>query len=105
MEHNARSIIRNVPLFAELREDALEALSRRCRVRMFGPHEAIFHQGDSGHCLYAIVSGHVSIQRVVSGETVRIALRGPGDAFGELSLIDGKPRMADAVTVGAAKIL
>ena len=50
--------------------------------------------------LYVIVDGQVRIEKVSpAGETIHLADRGRGDHFGELALLDGKPRMASAVTV------
>jgi CRP-like cAMP-binding protein len=85
---------------------SLQALAIHTRRRRFPAHEALFHEGDPGYTLYVIVSGHVHIQTTTaSGETVHLARRGPGEHFGELSLIDGKPRMADAVTDDPCELL
>jgi len=66
----------------------------------------LFHEGDPGETLYVIVSGQVNIQRVTAaGEILHLARRGRLDAFGELALIDGKPRMADAVTAAPCELL
>lgn len=98
--------LRRVPLFASLDEESLEALAKHSRRRVFRSNEAIFHEGDSGHSLFVIVSGQVNIQTATtSGETVHIAIRGPGEHFGELSLIDQKPRMADAITIERSDLL
>ena len=59
-----------------------------------------FHADDPGHMLYVIVSGQVRIEKISpSGETIHLADRGRNDHFGELALLDGKPRMASATTV------
>ncbi|MGC8666930.1 MAG: Crp/Fnr family transcriptional regulator [Chthonomonadales bacterium] len=106
METSTQILLKQVPIFSALDEDALAVLSTHCRRRSFPAGEAIFHEGDPGHTLYVIVRGRVSIQTITaSGEVVHIAERGPGEPFGELSLIDGKPRMADAVTSEACDVL
>lgn len=95
-----------VPIFANLEAGLLEELSRSCRRRRFAAQEALFHQDDPGQTLYIIVRGRVKIQVTsASGETIHLAERGTGDHFGEMSLIDGKPRMADAITAEACELL
>jgi len=99
-------LLRKIPLFAGLDAESLQALAGRCRRRHFRDNEALFHEGDAGHTLYLIIAGRVNIQTVLpSGEVVHLAQRGPGEHFGELSLIDGKPRMADAVTAEPSDLL
>src|SRR5205823_6439085 len=101
------SLLRQVPLFAELDEPLLQALAQRCRCKTFKTNEVLFHEGDEEEStLYVIVSGHIDIQRdTASGKTVHIARRGPGEYVGELALIDGKPRMADALTAEPCDLL
>ncbi len=99
-------LLQQVSLFAELPEKALLELATYCRYREFGAKETLFHEGDDGHMLYILVSGEVSIQRVSEkGEIVHIATRGAGEQFGELSLLDGKPRTADVVTEERCSVL
>ncbi len=57
----------------------------------------IFREGDSGNALYLILEGKVRISREVSGMGEEaLAVLGPGEAFGEMALIDDFPRSADA---------
>jgi CRP-like cAMP-binding protein len=105
-ENLTLELLRRVSIFADLDDTVLRALSARCRRRRYGEDESLFHEGDPGHTLYVIASGTVSIQRTTEdGAITRLARRGAGDPFGEMSLIDGKPRMADAVTVEPSEIL
>ncbi len=106
MDSSSVDALRQVPIFSDLDDDSLKTLARRSRRRKFRAKAALFHEGDPGHTLYVIVSGRVKIQtNTVSGEIVHLANRGPGEQFGELSLIDGKPRMADAVTSEKSDLL
>ena len=94
------SALRDVPLFQELDEPALQEVASLTRHRAYLPQTALFHAGDPGHMLYIIVTGQVRIEKVsASGEMIHLASRGRGDHFGELALLDGKPRMASVVTV------
>lgn len=100
------SLLRQVSIFASLDTKHLELLAARSRRRSFAANATLFYQGDPGSHLYVVIRGCVRIQRVTpSGEVIHVAMRGPGEPFGEMSLIDGKPRMADAVTAAASDLL
>ncbi len=100
------SALKNVPLFQELDEPNLQVVARLTRHHTYPPNRALFHAGDSGHTLYVILSGRVRIEKIsASGETIHLAYRGPGDHFGELSLLDDSPRMATVCTVTECECL
>ena len=106
MNSDALDLLRQVHLFSRLDEESLQSLAARVRRRHFPAGEALFHEGDAGNTLYVIISGCVSIQRMTgTGEVFYIAERGKGEPFGEMALIDGKPRMADAVTAEPCVLL
>ena len=91
--------LRKVELFAGLDNDSLKAIAASCRRRRFPARTTLFLQDDPGLTMYIVVSGTVSIQTATGeGEIVHIAQRTSGQIFGEFSIIDGKPRSADAVT-------
>lgn len=106
MEPSTIALLKKLPLFAALDDAAIAELAVHCRRRAFRAHEALFHEGDPGYTLYIIITGSVHIQRdTASGSTVHIAQRGPGEPFGEMALINEKPRMADAVTAAPTELL
>jgi len=99
-------MLRSVPLFATLDDDARRELARHCRRRVEAADVPLFHEGDEPGSLYVVLSGTVLIRSVTeAGRTVHLAQRGPGEQIGELSLLDGEPRMADAVTGSACELL
>jgi CRP-like cAMP-binding protein len=92
-------LIAELPLLARLSKDDRQALASRARMRSYPAATVIFREGEPGDSLHVIVSGRVRI--VVSsgsGEEATVAVLGVGDCFGELSLLDGLPRSASAVT-------
>jgi len=98
--------LRGVPLFAGLTTAALESLAQRSRRREVESGQTLFLKGEQGTTLFVILSGTVSIQTSTSdGDVVHLAVRGPGEHFGEMSLIDGKPRMAGAITAEDCELL
>ncbi len=99
-------ILRNVPLFAGLDEGALAVLAARLRRRKMPPGTPIVYKGDPAGPLYLIASGRVKVhQATAGGDEVIIEVMGPGNFFGELSLLDGQPRSADVSTLQATELL
>jgi len=83
-----------------------DALSASLRRRRYGKGTVIFVQGDPGSTLYLVESGRVKISASSpAGKEVILALHGPGDFFGELALLDGEPRSADAVAQEPCELL
>jgi CRP/FNR family transcriptional regulator, cyclic AMP receptor protein len=96
-----RSIpLRNVPLFAGLDDAAIEKLCHFLQVEEFNAPRQLFRTGDSGDAMYVIVSGRVRITVTdADGREVILAALGPGDFFGEMAMLDGHGRSADAAVV------
>jgi len=102
----AGEMLAQVPLFKGLAGEHLRRLTDACRRRKLRADETLFYEGDPGHTLYLVVSGQVKIQRVTpSGKLVVLAVRGPGEHVGEMALLDGEPRSADAVTLEPCELL
>lgn len=84
-------------MFGGLENSALEALAERGRTRSMARGEVLFSTGDESQSLYAVLSGRVLLSRITSeGKEIALAAMETGGVFGELSLIDGEPRSADA---------
>ena len=100
------AVLAHSPLLANLPEDALARLGSVARRRSYRRGEVIFHQGDPGDSLHFLIDGRVKVVLdAESGEEAVIAILGPGDCFGELSLIDGEPRSATVETLEAVQTL
>ncbi len=67
--------------------------------------DTIFREGESGSSAFIIQSGEVEISKLVNGETKVLATIGPGGVFGEMALVDDKPRMATAKVIEGATII
>lgn len=65
-------------------------------VKTFAPDQRIFQEGDSTDYAYIVEYGNVQIYREIGGRTVRLAVLGKGDIFGEMGLVDDRPRSASA---------
>jgi CRP-like cAMP-binding protein len=86
-----------IPLFADLSEVELAELSRLLKPRHFAPGQHIVWAGESGKEFFVIEQGRVNILLPDQlGRELVLATLGPGQFFGEISLLDGGPRTATA---------
>jgi cAMP-dependent protein kinase regulator len=82
-------------LFTAFPEGALEAVLASTELRSYDEGDIIVTEGERGSSLFLIVSGEVKVfTRGERGEHVPLAELGPGDFFGEVSLLTGRPRTA-----------
>jgi signal transduction histidine kinase len=83
---------------AALRAKELDALKRNARKLFFPGGHVIFREGDPGDVLYIIEAGRVEISVTVgTRERCVFSEFGPGEYFGEMSVVDSQPRSATAV--------
>jgi CRP/FNR family cyclic AMP-dependent transcriptional regulator len=86
------------PMFAKLGEETLERLAEMCVRRRLVANEVLFKKGDQGDTLYGLRRGTIRIETgTEGGERLTLNVLGSGDLFGEIALLDGHPRSADAV--------
>jgi len=98
------SLLAEVPLFQALDPAERAALAAGGRLSDFPAGARIFRRGDPGSALHIIASGAVEISvDTTTGTRVLLGQLGPGDFFGELSLLDGRERTADALAVAATR--
>jgi len=86
-------LLAGVPLFAGLSKRHLRRLAEHADVISFRDREFVVRQDQAGGTFYVILEGEAKVLR--DGRTINTL--GPGDFFGEISLLDGGPRTADVV--------
>lgn len=91
-----RAQLEQVPLFRDCSAEVLDQLASATAEFEFRADAPIVQQGQVGNGLYIIVTGGA---RIVAGSE-ELARFGPGDFFGELSVIDQRPRTATAYAIG-----
>jgi CRP/FNR family cyclic AMP-dependent transcriptional regulator len=97
--------LRSVPLFASLDDEAARALRDLLSVRTLPAGAHLFRAGDAGDAMYLIEDGGVRIYIVDEDkQEVTLAELARGDFFGEMAIIDGKPRSASAVVSEPARL-
>ncbi len=98
-------VLRRAPLLAALDEESTRALIARMRPIELARGDRLFLEGDPGDALYVIEAGKIKLgRRATDGRENLLAILGPGEMFGELSLFDPGPRVATAVAVSAARV-
>lgn len=82
--------IAKVPIFANCTPEEIAAIAAVAQEGFFTPWQIIVAQGTPGQAFYLILTGRVEILR----DGVSLGAFGPGDFFGEMSLLDDAPRSA-----------
>ncbi len=91
------SVLRRHPIFCDLGPDALEQLCRYAKHSRLKRGASIFSKGDPGNSLFAVISGTVKISiSSADGRSAILNLIGAGEIFGEIAVLDGQARTADA---------
>lgn len=92
--------LEKVPLFADLTAEELQRLWQCAALRNFPRHAIIINEGDLTDSLYVIVEGKVRVfLQDEQGKEVTLNFQGAGECFGELALLDERPRSASVQTV------
>jgi CRP/FNR family cyclic AMP-dependent transcriptional regulator len=87
------------PLLAEVPQEDVRELLQIARRRRFSRGEVVFHRDDPGDSLHLIAKGRFAIRIMTPlGDRTTIAIRGPGDTFGEMALVSGESRRAATVS-------
>lgn len=98
-------ILARIPLFAGLPDEERARLAALLRPRRYMRSEVIFLEGDEGTALCLIAEGRIRIQLTgADGREVVINVYGPGEFFGELAMLDGEPRSADAIAQEVSRV-
>jgi len=98
--------LRRNELLGQLEPDEMDEFLSLARVQLFAANQTIFQKSDPGDCLYAVVSGRVGITtESEGGKAILLNMMKPGDVLGEIALLDGKPRTANAVALEATELL
>lgn len=89
------TFLRSVPIFGGLEGHSLERLIDVLEERTFEKGEAIFNEGELGRTMYVLREGEVEVSRKsANGRKVPIVRLGPGETFGEMTLVELQPRSA-----------
>jgi CRP-like cAMP-binding protein len=105
LDERAR-ILSAVPLFTGAPAQELVALAPCTRARAMRRGEILLHRGDPGSSMMIILAGQVRIGFTsLAGLDRVVRIFGPGDVFGEIALLDGGARSADAIALTNGNLL
>jgi CRP-like cAMP-binding protein len=100
------SQLREVGLFGALSDEFLEHLTQTLTVRRVLVGETVFREGDPAREMYVVLDGEMEVlKRSRKGRETRVAILGPNDCFGEMSIIDMQPRSATVRALGSTRLL
>jgi len=94
--------LRKLPAFAAFKEEHLRHILSLSKIQWYDPDEVIIREGEFGVWMYFVISGRVRIER---GGAAIACLRGAGEVFGEMGVIDGAERSATVRAEGETMLL
>jgi CRP/FNR family transcriptional regulator/CRP/FNR family cyclic AMP-dependent transcriptional regulator len=99
-------LLERVPFLAALSDADRQWLAQRVRRRSYARGDIIFQKDDPGEALFIVESGSVRIHVTgAQGTDLTLAVMNPNDFFGDMSLLDGKPRSASASAVSDCQLI
>lgn len=99
-------LLQGIPLFAGLPSGQLQSIADKCSTRTFKAGTILFRENEIGTTFYLVLSGAIKIYTTNKhGEDKIMSILAVGDSFGELALLDGKPRSATAQAIEDTKVL
>ena len=103
MHLSPKAVLRHNYLFRGLSDATLDGIASLAVKRTYYKNSVIFSQGDEGDALFGVVSGRVRISASApGGREVFLIIMEPGDTFGEIAVMDGLPRTANALALDAS---
>jgi CRP/FNR family transcriptional regulator, cyclic AMP receptor protein len=103
---NATTIIARNSLFRGLPDQTIAQIAALASRRTYKADSVVVMRGDPGDALYGVITGRVRISSSgAGGKEVFLNIMEPGDAFGEIALLDGQPRTAAATTIAPTELM
>jgi CRP/FNR family transcriptional regulator, cyclic AMP receptor protein len=98
--------LREIGLFGALSDDVLAHLAATLHRTAVVPGTTIFHEGDPGHDMFVVLDGEIEVlKKSRRGRQQRVAILGPSDMIGEMSIIDVQPRSATVRALAPTRML
>jgi CRP/FNR family transcriptional regulator, cyclic AMP receptor protein len=98
--------LRNIGLFGALNDDVLEYLATLLTVETPPAGATLFREGEDASAMFVVISGEVEVlKKSKRSVEARVAVLGPGDWFGEMSIVDIQPRSATVRALAPSRLL
>ena len=100
------TVLKSLPLFAAFSQDELRELATMVARRSAARGTAIMNEGDAIDSLYIVISGRLKVTMgEADGKETILAILGAGEFFGEMGLIDDKPRSASVTALEPCELI
>ena len=98
--------LREIGIFGGLSDEVLARFTSTLLPIRVMPGDVLFREGDPARELYVVIDGEVEVlKKSRRNRDVRVAILGPNDCFGEMSIIDVQPRSATVRALGPSRLL
>jgi CRP-like cAMP-binding protein len=98
--------LRNIGLFGALSDDVLEYLAKLLTVETPPAGATLFREGEDANAMFVVINGEVEVlKKSKRSVEARVAVLGPGDWFGEMSIVDIQPRSATVRALAPSRLL
>jgi CRP-like cAMP-binding protein len=100
------SILKTIPLFSELRDEEIDRIAQGAVTQMYKKDNMVLIEEEIGSTMFVILDGRVKISRISDeGREVILSILCDGDFFGEMAILDGQTRSANAVTLEDTRLM
>jgi signal transduction histidine kinase len=100
-----KEFLRPLPLFAQLEEQDLDALTRLAEPRTLKAGDLLMEQDAPGDAMYVVLDGQFEVSKHSGKQDVLLGLRGSGEMLGEMALLEEAPRMASVRALSDSRVL
>ena len=99
--------LRDIGLFGALSDEVLDHLAKSLSTLRFAPGDTVFREGDgAAHEMFVVLEGEMEVfKRSRRGRDMRVAILGPGDWFGEMSVVDMQSRSASVRALAPSRLI
>lgn len=100
------SELRTIGLFGALSDEVLQHFATALKVQVIDIGSTLFREGDDGREMFVVLQGELEVlKRSHRGTEARVALLGPGDWVGDMSIVDVQPRSATVRALAPTRLL
>jgi CRP/FNR family cyclic AMP-dependent transcriptional regulator len=98
--------LRTIGLFGALSDDVIAHLAKTLTVQAPEAGQIVFREGDDANAMFVLMNGEMEVLKKSKRATeARVAVLGPGDWFGEMSIVDIQPRSATVRALAPSRLL
>lgn len=98
--------LRDIGLFGALSDDVLEHLTKTLKTMRAAAGDSVFKEGDPAREMYVVLDGEIEVMKKSRrGRDMRVAILGPTDCFGEMSIVDMQNRSASVRALAPSRLL